>query len=79
MRRRQVVSHRSVDERGVVIVDGLRCTDPLTTWADLAGTLAVDDLVVMGDTIVELGRDLARRPAECHSRPRPAPRRGAYA
>jgi hypothetical protein len=55
MRRRQVVSHRSVDERGVVIVNGLRCTDPLTTWADLASTLAVDDLVVMGDAIVELG------------------------
>ena len=54
MRRRHVVSHRSVDERGVVVVNGLRCTDPLTTWADLAGSLALDDLVVMGDAIVEL-------------------------
>ncbi len=55
MRRGHVVSHRSVDERGVVVVDGLRCTDPLTTWADLASSLALDDLVVMGDAIVELG------------------------
>ncbi len=53
LRRRHVVAHRSVDQRGVVIVDGLRCTDPLTTWADLAGTLGLDDLVVMGDAIVE--------------------------
>ena len=59
LRRRHVVSHRSVDLRGVVIVDGLRCTDPLTTWADLAGIVALDDLVVMGDAIVELGDGIA--------------------
>ncbi len=35
-------------------MNGLRCTDPLTTWADLAGSLGLDDLVVMGDAIVEL-------------------------
>ena len=55
LRRRHVVSHRSVTTRGVVVVDGLRCTDPWTTWADLAGSLDLDDLVVMGDAIVVRG------------------------
>ena len=50
-----IESHRSVDERDVVLVNGVRCTHPLVTWADLAQTLGVDDLVVMGDAMVGPG------------------------
>lgn len=53
LRRRHIEPHRSIDEREVVLVNGVRCTHPLVTWADLAQTLHVDDLVVMGDALVE--------------------------
>ena len=36
-RRVGVVSHRGLERRRVVTCDGVPCTDPLTTWADLAG------------------------------------------
>lgn len=55
LRRRQVTSHRSLDHRDVVSVAGVRCTHPVVTWADLASTLTVDDLVIMGDAMVQAG------------------------
>jgi hypothetical protein len=59
LRRRGVVSHRGLERRSVVVVHGGPCTDALTTWADLANTLRLDDLVVLGDAIVRRGSDLS--------------------
>lgn len=52
-RRRGIVAHRGLEIRSMVAVGVDRtCTDAVTTWADLAMTLSVDDLVVLGDAIV---------------------------
>ncbi len=50
-------------------MQGVQVSDPLSTWADLAAALSLDDLVVMGDgilrrrfcTLEELRVDLVRR------------------
>lgn len=52
LRRRHIEPHRSLDEREVVLVNGVRCTHPIVTWADLARSLTVDQLVVMGDAML---------------------------
>jgi hypothetical protein len=36
-------------------VSDVRCTDPLTTWADMAGSLSLPELVTMGDSVLGLG------------------------
>jgi hypothetical protein len=59
LRRAGIVSHRGLERRMVVMAHGVPCTDPLTTWADLAGVLALDDIVVMGDAVVRRGSDLS--------------------
>jgi hypothetical protein len=59
LRRAGVVSHRGLERRLVVTAHGMPCTDPLTTWADLAGVLTLDDLVVIGDVLIRRGSGLA--------------------
>jgi len=54
LRRRHIEAHRSVDERAVVLVNGVRCTHPTVTWADLAPSMTVDELVVMGDAMLAI-------------------------
>jgi hypothetical protein len=64
LRRRGIVPHRGLERRATVTVAGRRCTDDVTTWADLAADLDgapgldVDDLVVLGDAIVHWRRGL---------------------
>ena len=36
------------------MVSDVRCTDPLTTWADMAGSLSLPELVAMGDSVLGL-------------------------
>ena len=45
-------THRGLETRQVVDVDGLRLVGPLDTWADLAPALALDDLVAAGDALL---------------------------
>ena len=54
LRRRHIVAHRSAACRDVVVVSDVRCTDPLTTWADMAGSLSLPELVAMGDSVLGL-------------------------
>lgn len=51
IRRRGIVPHRGIERRSLTSVDGLPCVDGVTTWADLGGTFAVDDLIVLGDAV----------------------------
>lgn len=46
--------HRGLERRHVVTNGGLRVTDPVSTWLDLATTLSTTRLVVIGDFL--LGR-----------------------
>jgi hypothetical protein len=70
--------HRGLERREVIDVDGLRVVDLADTWCDLgelpAREFGVDDLVVVGDVIVnrlEPGGHAALRAAlEARSRPR---------
>lgn len=41
---------------GTAVVDGLPVSDPATTWALLAGDLSVDELIEIGDAIVNIPR-----------------------
>jgi hypothetical protein len=66
LRRRHIRSHRSIDQRAVVLVHGIRCTHPLVTWADLAGTLRLEDLVIMGDAMVRPNRHLTMSDLRAH-------------
>ena len=52
VRRPGVVGHvRRLDEDDVVLLDGVRVTGPLRVLLDLAGVLALSDLVVLGDAV----------------------------
>ncbi len=52
-RRRGVVGHRMALESGEIVRrQGLPVTAPHRTWLDLAGTLALDDLVIAGDQLI---------------------------
>ncbi|WP_188667872.1 hypothetical protein [Tersicoccus solisilvae] len=51
--RRGVTGHIAVLPAGdITRVGGIRVTNPARTFLDLAGTLALDDLIVLGDAIV---------------------------
>ncbi|WP_205787306.1 hypothetical protein [Specibacter cremeus] len=53
VRRRHVVGHRlELGEGEVVLVAGVPVTSVARTWLDLASVLGLDDLVAMGDQIV---------------------------
>ncbi len=51
LRRRGITSHRGLETRSTVMRGPYRCTDGVTTWADLATTLSLDDLIVLGDAV----------------------------
>jgi hypothetical protein len=78
VRREGCRGHRGLERREVIDVDGLRVVDLADTWCDLgelpAGVVGVDDLVVVGDVIVnrlEPGGHAALRAAlERRTRPR---------
>ncbi len=51
--RPEFKSHVTKRPRRVVTVRGIRTTDPITTFVQLAGSLSLVDLVVLGDAIVK--------------------------
>lgn len=57
-RHRGIRPHRGLEVRQTVMREDLRCTDPLTTWADLAPHLALDDLIVLGDAVMNWRRGI---------------------
>jgi len=48
--------HVTIRARGVIVVRGIRVTDPITTFLQMAGHLSLVDLVVLGDAIVRIFR-----------------------
>ncbi len=52
LERAQCRSHRGLESREVVTVDGLRVVSGWDTWADLSPGLAVGDLVALGDALL---------------------------
>jgi very-short-patch-repair endonuclease len=50
--RPEIKPHVTKRARKVMVVDGIRCTDPMTTFIQLAGSLSLVDLVVLGDALV---------------------------
>lgn len=50
--RPQVQPHLGLENRESVRVDGLRVVSAADTWVDLASLLGVEDLVVLGDSVV---------------------------
>jgi len=52
IRRAGVSAHRGGDDCARAAVGGLPVLDPVETWLHLAGGLALDDLIVMGDGLV---------------------------
>jgi hypothetical protein len=44
--------HVTIRKRGVIMVRGIRVTDPITTFLQMAGFISLVDLVVLGDAIV---------------------------
>ena len=59
LRREGITSHRGLESRTTVMRGPYRCTDGVTTWADLATTLSIDDLVVLGDAVVHWKRGVS--------------------
>jgi hypothetical protein len=51
-RSRGVIGHQVAPLLSIETVDGLRVSSAVDTWLSLAGTLSLDDLVVMGDGLV---------------------------
>jgi hypothetical protein len=51
VRRPQVTGHQS-QRSECIVVNGLRVSTPLAAWLECAEYLSVDDLVVMGDSLV---------------------------
>jgi very-short-patch-repair endonuclease len=51
--RPEIKSHVTKRPRRIVTVRGIRTTDPITTFIQLAGSLPLVDLVVLGDAIVK--------------------------
>lgn len=52
--RPELKSHVTKRRRGVTKVRGIPTTDPITTFIELAGSLPLVDLVVVGDAIVRI-------------------------
>ncbi|QOR69685.1 hypothetical protein IM660_13535 [Ruania alkalisoli] len=68
IRRRGCTHHKGLELRETTEVDGIRVTDLVDTWCDLAAEMSIEDLVVMGDSIAnrlgsvdQLHESLARR------------------
>ncbi|MDI3193467.1 hypothetical protein QK290_03135 [Pseudarthrobacter sp. AL07] len=61
-RRQNVVGHRMTFKPGEVVMhDGVRVTSPARTWLDLANLLTVDELIAVGDSVVNChGTDFPR-------------------
>lgn len=53
IRRRGVVEHRGMQRRELGYVDDVPTTSPAQTWLDLAASLSVEDLVILGDAITQ--------------------------
>jgi hypothetical protein len=51
--RPQIKPHVTIRPRRVILVHGIRTTDPIATFIDCAGWLSLVDLVVLGDAIVK--------------------------
>ncbi len=51
--RPQIKPHVTMRPRRVIVMGGVRTTDPVATFIDCAGWLSLVDLVVLGDTIVK--------------------------
>jgi hypothetical protein len=51
--RPEIKPHVTGRVRSAQIVRGIRCTDPVTTFIQLAGSLSLVDLVVVGDALVK--------------------------
>lgn len=51
--RPELKVHVTKRPRRIVVVRGIRCTDPVTTFVQLAGCLPLVDLVVLGDALVK--------------------------
>ena len=51
--RAQIKPHVTMRPRRVIVVNGIRTTDPIATFIDCAGSLALVDMVVMGDALVK--------------------------
>ncbi|MEP6631479.1 MAG: hypothetical protein ABJA89_13480 [Lapillicoccus sp.] len=58
LRRQGIVSHRGLELRSTLESGPYLCTDAVTTWADLAPSLALDDLVVLGDAVAHWRRGI---------------------
>ena len=69
--RAGVTSHRGLERRYTSLIHGLPVTDPLETWADLAGRFAEDDLLAIADVLLATGlarpKDLERTAADRRS------------
>ncbi len=79
--RPEIKCHVTKRRRGVIVVDDIPVTDPVTTFLQMAGVLGLVDLVVLGDAIVRLYRippskllEAARRSTDYYA---VAARRGA--
>jgi hypothetical protein len=51
--RPEIKPHVTMRKRRVIIVNGIRTTDPIATFIDCAGWLSLVDLVVLGDALVK--------------------------
>jgi very-short-patch-repair endonuclease len=51
--RPELKTHVTTRPRKVVVIRGIRCTDPVTTFIQLAGVLPLVDRVVLGDALVK--------------------------
>jgi very-short-patch-repair endonuclease len=66
--RPEIKCHVTKRHRGVLLVDGVWVTDPVTTFLQMAGVLSLVDLVVLGDAIVRLYRIPPRKLLEAAQR-----------
>ncbi len=51
--RAQIKPHVTTRPRRIIVVDGIRTTDPIATFIDCAGWLSLVELVVLGDALVK--------------------------
>jgi very-short-patch-repair endonuclease len=51
--RPEIKPHVTTRKRRVIVVNGIRTTDPIATFIDCAGWLSLVDLVVLGDALVK--------------------------